>query len=155
MPAAAEVRFATAADADLLARMLDDFNAEFGDPSPGPETLARRVSGFIADGTKTYLLTGPGPDGFAQVSFTPSVWADGPIGLIEELYVTPGRRGHGLGTALMEAIVALARRRDASGLDVITGEEDTAARALYEKFGFRNEIEGEENARALFYEVEL
>jgi hypothetical protein len=41
------------------------------------------------------------------------------------------------------------------GVEVVTGEDDTAARGLYESFGFRNEIEGEHNSRSLFYELEL
>ena len=55
----------------------------------------------------------------------------------------------------MEAILALAHERRAAGLEVITGEDDTEARRLYESFGFRNEIEGEEGSRALFYELEF
>jgi GNAT superfamily N-acetyltransferase len=150
----AEIRSARGEDAPRLARMLHDFNVEFGDPSPGPEVLERRVLAFIEDGRKTYLLD-EGDIGFAQVSFNPSVWADGPIGLLEELYVVPDRRGEGIGRALMEAVLALARERGAEGMEVITGESDTAARALYERFGFENEIEGEERSRSLFYELEL
>ncbi len=37
------VRRANAADARAIARMLDAFNREFGEPSPGPEMLTRRV----------------------------------------------------------------------------------------------------------------
>ena len=149
-----EVRQARAEDAQRLARMLHDFNTEFGDPSPGVETLEQRVRAFVEDGRKTFLLDEQRL-GFAQVSFNPSIWSDGPVGLLEELYVVPDRRGEGIGRALMEAVLALARERGAAGMEVITGEDDTAARALYEKFGFENEIEGEENARSLFYELEL
>ena len=53
----------------------------------------------------------------------------------------------------MEAVLALARERGAAGMEVITGEDDRAARALYESCGFENEIEGEENSRSLFYEL--
>jgi GNAT superfamily N-acetyltransferase len=149
-----EVRPATPDDVPRLARMLHDFNVEFGDPSPGPEALERRVLAFIEDGRKSYVLD-EDRLGFAQVSFNPSVWADGPIGLLEELYVVPDRRGQGIGRALMEAVLALARERGAEGMEVITGESDTAARALYEKFGFENEIEGEGNSRSLFYELDF
>ena len=38
---------------------------------------------------------------------------------------------------------------------MVTGEDDLAARALYESFGFANQIEGPGNARSLFYEREL
>lgn len=141
-------------DAPLLARMLHDFNTEFGDPSPGTQVLERRVRAFMTDGRKCYVLGGDGPDGFAQVSFNPSIWADEPVGLIEELYVVPERRGEGIGRAMMEFILDFARKRNAAGMEVNTGEDDTAARGLYEAFGFRNEIEGEENARSLFYELE-
>src|SRR5688572_30454194 len=95
-----EVRRATAEDASRLARMLHDFNQEFGDPSPGTEVIERRVRAFIEDERKTYLLDDERL-GFAQVSFSPSVWSDGPVGLLEELYVVPGRRGEGIGRALM------------------------------------------------------
>ena len=149
------VRPASPDDSAALAGMLDAFNREFGEPTPGPDVLEKRVRRFISRSVKEYLLVGGGPDGFAQISFNPSVWTEGPIGLIEELYVVPDLRGQGRGRTLMEAIVELARGRGASGLEVITGEDDTGARRLYEAFGFSNEIEGEENSRSLFYEREL
>ena len=60
-----------------------------------------------------------------------------------------------LGTVehLASSVLALAREQGAAGMEVITGEDDTAARALYESVGFENEIEGEENSRSLFYEL--
>ena len=150
------VRPATAADAPLLARMLHDFNTEFGDPTPGTEVLARRVATYVEDGRKQFLLGGHAEEiGFAQVSFNPSIWSDEPVGLLEELYVVPDRRGEGVGRELMEAVLSLARERGAAGMEVITGESDEAARALYESVGFRNGIEGEERSRSLFYEVDL
>ncbi len=148
-----KVRPANTGDAPQIARMLHDFNTEFSEPTPGIEVLSRRVLAFIENGAMTYLLGGAGPDGFAQVSFRPSVWADEPIAYLEELYVVPERRGEGVGRAIMNSVVELARERGAAGIEVVTGENDTAARALYESVGFANEIEGEEKARALFYEL--
>jgi ribosomal protein S18 acetylase RimI-like enzyme len=134
---------------------LHDFNREFDEPAPAPAVLEPRVRSFIVDGTKTYLLGGAGPDGVAQVTLIPTIWADRPIAHLDELYVRPERRGEGIGRALMEAVIALARQRDAAGLEVVTGEDDLAARALYESLGFANQIEGPDNARSLFYEREL
>lgn len=148
-----KVRQANSEDAPLIARMLHDFNTEFSEPTPGIEILSRRVLAFIESGAMTYLLGGAGPDGFAQISFRPSVWADEPVGYLEELYVVPDRRGEGVGRAIMGAVLELARERGAAGMEVVTGENDTAARALYESVGFANEIEGQEKARALFYEL--
>ena len=96
-----KVRFAEAADAPLLARMLHDFNLEFGDPSPGTDVLERRVAAFIADGQFTFLLGGEGPDGFAQVSFNPTVWSDHPVAYVAEFYVAPERACAESGLLLM------------------------------------------------------
>ncbi len=133
--------------------MLHDFNTEFSEPTPGTAVLTRRVLAFLRSGAMTYLVGGAGPDGFAQVSFRRSVWADEPVGYLEELYVVPDRRREGIGRALMTAVLELAHERRAAGMEVVTGEDDTAARSLYESVGFANQIEGEEKARALFYEL--
>lgn len=149
------VRPARDEDAPLIAHMLHDFNTEFSEPTPGTEILTRRVLAFIGSGEMVYLLGGEGPDGFAQVSFRPSIWADELVGYLEELYVVPDRRGNGIGRAIMDAVLELGRERGAAGMEVVTGEDDTAARALYESLGFENEIEGQQNARSLFYELEF
>ena len=135
--------------------MLHEFNLDFEEPSPGPGVLEPRVRAFIESGPKVYLLAGDGPEGFAQVDFHASVWSEGPVGLLDELYVVPGRRGEGIGRALMEAVIALAHERGAARMELVTGENDTAARGLYESFGFANETEGPERARSLFYELDL
>ena len=155
----ATARPAAAPDSPILARMLHDFNTEFGDPSPGVEVLSGRVAKFIAADVKAYLLgaeqAGGEPVGFAQISFNPTIWSERPIAHLDELYVVPACRGRGVGRALMEAFVALAREHGAPRAEVVTGEDDSAARALYERFGFANEVEGPDNSRSLFYELDL
>jgi GNAT superfamily N-acetyltransferase len=151
----APVRQASPTDAPLLARMLHDFNTEFEDPSPGIDALSERVTQFINDGVKTYLLGGDGPDGFAQIDFIPSIWSEGPVAHLDELYVVPSKRGRGIGKALMVGMLELARERGAAGAEVVTGEDDTEARGLYESFGFANEIEGPQSSRSLFYELDF
>ncbi len=155
-------RQADSADAPCIARMLHDFNLEFGDPSPGVAFLSRRIAGLIEDGSKDYLLASPAEDGvhtepvaFAQVDFRPAVLWDAPVAMLEELYVRPASRGHGLGRELMDSVLDLARMRGAAMAELVTGEDDTAARGLYESSGFINRVEGEGEARALYYELEL
>ncbi|MDQ2699804.1 MAG: GNAT family N-acetyltransferase [Actinomycetota bacterium] len=150
-------RNATPDDATSIAQMLHDFNVEYEEPSPGPSVLEPRIRGFIREGPKHFLLADDdvGVQGFAQFDFHVSVWSDGPILFLDELYVKPTHRGYGLGKMMMETMVSIARERGASGMEVVTGEDDTAARGLYESFGFENEIEGSDRTRSLFYELEF
>lgn len=69
--------------------------------------------------------------------------------------MAPSRRGRGIGRALLERTVEVARARGADGIDLNTGETDTAARALYESMGFRNREGGPDGPSMLFYEREI
>ncbi len=155
----ASVRQATEVDAPALARMLHDFNTEFDLPSPGVAVVEERVRALIADGTKEFFIgfaaEGGEPLGFTQLSFFPSVWAEVPIGHIDELYVAPGHRGEGIGRVLIKALLARARERHAPSVGLTTGEANAGARALHESAGFRNDVEVPGRTRALSYELEL
>jgi ribosomal protein S18 acetylase RimI-like enzyme len=87
--------------------------------------------------------------------FRPAIWSDALECYLAELYVVPERRGQGLGRALMEAAIELARREGATYMDLGTGEDDRAARALYESMGFDNRGGKPDGAVNYFYEREL
>jgi len=53
------------------------------------------------------------------------------------------------------ATIELARERGSDGIDLNTGETDTAARALYESMGFTNREGGPDGPSMLFYEREI
>lgn len=142
-------------DAPAIGRLLHDFNAEYEDYTPGPEALAGRVRRLLADGEITVLLAGAGPDGLAVLRFRPAIFTEALECYLAELYVVPGLRGRGLGRALLEASIDLARRAGADHMDLGTSEDDVAARALYESAGFRNR-EGREDGPIMYvYEREL
>ena len=103
-------------------------------------------------GDTRILLGGAGPDGIAVLRFRPAIWSTGLECYLAELYVAPAERGRGLGRALMEAAIALARDAGADTMDLGTNETDTAARALYESLGFTQLEDGTPN---FFYEREL
>jgi ribosomal protein S18 acetylase RimI-like enzyme len=149
------VRRAGAEDADAVGRLLHDFNTEFDEPTPGPQALAERMRGLMSSGETAVLLAGDGPDGVAVMRFRPSIWNDALECYLAELYVVPDRRGRGLGRALMEEAIRLAREEGATYMDLGTSEDDTAARGLYESLGFSNREGRPDGPLNYFYEREL
>jgi ribosomal protein S18 acetylase RimI-like enzyme len=150
------VRRAELADAEAVGRLMHDFNAEFDEPTPGPERIAERIRELLAGGDTAILLAGSGPDGLAILRFRLAITTPGLECHLAELYVVPARRGQGLGRALMNAAIDAARARGADYMDLGTSEDDVAARALYESLGFVNREGGRPDGPiSYYYEREL
>ena len=132
------VRCASAADANAIGQLLHDFNREYDDPTPSASVLAERIGQLLGAADTVVLVGGPGPDGLVVLRFRPDIWSEGLECYLAELYVVSGRRGQGLGRALMEAAIDQARDHGADHMDLGTSEDDVAARALYESLGFTN-----------------
>jgi ribosomal protein S18 acetylase RimI-like enzyme len=152
------VRLGRPDDAAAIGGMLHDFNREFDEPTPSPEWLARRVCQLIGHGDTAVLVGGlgdPGPDGLAVLRFRPAIWGDALECYLAELYVVPDRRRQGLGRALMEAAMELARCRGANYMDLGTSEADVGAIALYESLGFNNREGKPDGPINYYYERDL
>jgi ribosomal protein S18 acetylase RimI-like enzyme len=149
------VRVATEADADDVARLLHEFNREYDDPSPGAERLAQRIRRLLDGGDTAVLLVGDRPDGLAVLRFRSAIWFEGLECYLAELYVAPSARGRGLGRALMQEAIAFARERGADYMDLNTGEDDVAARGLYESLGFSDREGRPDGSVNYYYELEL
>ena len=117
--------------------MLDAFNREFGEPTPGPDVLAERLTTLLARDDVAALVAGDRPDGFALLTFRPGVWDTGPVALLEELYVRPELRGRGIGGGLLEEAFALAREKGSQTIEITVDEEDVDAQRFYERHGVR------------------
>jgi len=137
------IRIADRTDADAIGRLLYAFNREFDEPTPEPPALAERMRQLLDDGDTLVLLAGDGPDGLAVLRFRASIWSAGLECYLAELYITPARRGQGLGRELMEAVLRAARERGADTMDIGVDEPDVAARRLYESLGFSNRSGGD------------
>jgi ribosomal protein S18 acetylase RimI-like enzyme len=146
-----EVRLATHEQTEAVGRLLDAFNREYDDPTPGPQALAARIRELTASGDTAVLVASVLDDpggiaddlvGVAVIRFRPALWSAGAEAYLAELYVLPERRGQGIGRALMVATLELARARGADRIELGTSEDDIAARSLYEAMGFTNRESG-------------
>jgi len=59
--------------------------------------------------------------------------------ILNDLYVREGRRGIGAGRRLLEAARRHAAETGAKGLSLSTATDNTAAKKLYESFGFERD----------------
>jgi ribosomal protein S18 acetylase RimI-like enzyme len=149
------IRTADLADAESIGQLLHDFNREFEEPTPTPSALADRIRLLLATGDTTILIGGTGPDGLVVLRYRPAIWSEALECTVAELYVVPDQRGHGLGRALMEAAIHLARGHGADYMDLGTSEDDVAARKLYESLGFTNREKPPDGPVMYVYEREL
>jgi GNAT superfamily N-acetyltransferase len=94
-------RVATVREVASVAGLLDAFNREFDTPTPGKAVLATRLSRLLAGGDVIALLTGDPAVAVALLTLRSNVWYDGPVALLDELYVAPELRRRGLGSALL------------------------------------------------------
>ena len=72
----------------------------------------------------------------ASLIYTVSTAEGGTAALFEDLIVLPSHRGRGIATALVEFIIAEARRRGVLRLTLLTDMQNQRAQALYRKLGF-------------------
>jgi ribosomal protein S18 acetylase RimI-like enzyme len=148
-------RIATADDANTIGRLLDAFNREYDDVTPGPAALATRLRELLAAGD-TRVVLADDDAGVAVLRLRPSLWSRAQEAYLAELYVVPERRGQGLGRALLETTLDVARAAGADHIDLGTSEDDVAARTLYASAGFTRREGGRPDDPIMYvYEREL
>ncbi|WP_291380165.1 GNAT family N-acetyltransferase [Demequina sp.] len=148
--AVVEVRRASGDDAAELARLLTAFNAEYDAAVPPQEVLEDRYRAMLSGPDFVALLAGTPAVGFATVALRPSVYHEGRVGLLEDLFVAPERRNEGIGAALVGELAAIALDEGWGQLEVQVDEPDVDAMRFYARHGFisRDETNGD---RALLW----
>ena len=148
------VRVATVDDADVVGRLLDEFNREFDTPTPGPGVLTDRLRLLLATDHTIAILAGAPAIAVALVTLRPNVWYDGLVALLDELYVAPSVRGRGIGSAIVRRLLELAQYRHVQLIEINVDEGDVDARRFYERHGFAATDAGSDE-RAFYYFREL
>jgi len=127
-------------EAGTVAGLLVEFRDWLGRSLPSDESFAASVRRLLNDSDTEYLLgaTGPGIDPVAvcQLRFRFGVWHDAADCWLEDLFVSRQSRRSGLGAALVEAALKRARQRGCARVELDVNEANSAAIALYERFGF-------------------
>lgn len=130
------LRSAEVADAAAVAVQLDAFNREFDSPTPGPAVLERRLVLLLARDDVHAVLAGVPAVGLALLTLRPNVWYDGPVALLDELYVVPEWRNAGIGAQLLDAAEQFARARGCGLLEINVDGADVDARRFYDRHGY-------------------
>jgi GNAT superfamily N-acetyltransferase len=86
--------------------------------------------------------------GVADMSYVWSLEHGGHSAWLDELFVVPDRRGHGIGTALLQHALALAREAGCIGFDLEVARGHERADHLYARTGF-HQLERQRWARKL------
>lgn len=137
-----------------MAQLLHDFNLEFDTPSPGVDVLAPRLRELLAGPSTAAILAGRPAVAVALVTFRPNVWYEGPVALLDELYVRPDLRDQGIGTAVIQHLLDLAAERGVDLIEINVDEGDVDTQRFYERHGFRTTEPGSDE-RAFYYWQEL
>ena len=142
--------------AEVLGRLLHDFNVEFDSPTPSAAVLAGRFAGLLPREDQLALVAGTAedPTGFAYLTLRLSPYYDGPVALLEELYVVPHLRDQGIGTELLTTAIETVRGLGSEEMQINVDEVDTDTRRFYDRHGFLN-VEPGTDYRMLFYTREL
>ena len=127
-------------EAGAVSGLLVEFRNWLGRSLPTDESFAASVERLLADPDTEYLLgaAGPGeqPSAVCQLRFRFCVWHSSGDCWLEDLYVRESERRSGLGAALVESALSRARARECGRVELDVNEANTAALALYERFGF-------------------
>lgn len=144
---------ATPDEAETVGALLAAFNRSLGRDWPSENAIIAGVERLIEEQGTEYLLAAPHDDappaGVAQLRFRHSVWVAAEDCFLEDLFVAEAARRQGVGRALVEATVQRARERDCRRILLDTEEDNAAALALYDAFGFASGPPGRP-ARQLF-----
>ena len=135
--AEAPIRRATAADLDALVPLVREFYTV--DRHSFDEAKIRRaLEPLLADDTYGVVwLIGEPVSGYAVITWSYSLESGGRDALLDEIYVS--RRGLGLGTRALRAILSDLPARGLTRMFLETESHNADVRRFYARLGFRQE----------------
>lgn len=139
------IRNARAGDAQALhammqalARMEQSLPALRTDPA-----MLARALGARPPACHALIAESDGqPCGYLSYTFGHSIWAASPVLLLDDLYVDARRRGHGIGSELMDAARRIAASHGCSQLRWTVETGNQRAIAFYRRLGARVQVRG-------------
>ena len=84
-----------------------------------------KMFGFVAESEEGVI-------GFTHCLFRPSTWTETDYCYLEDLFVDPNIRGKGIGRALMNKVIELAKEKNSKRVYWTTQEFNKTARVLYD-----------------------
>ncbi len=115
--------YANVLSKDVRDRMTEEASIELWSNALGANPERETILGFEEGILVGFFRIGPDKNDLTR-------------GHLFSLYVDPELAGRGFGTRLLENAVALTRTNGFNEMTLWVFEENTAARSLYEKFGF-------------------
>ena len=85
----------------------------------------QKMFGFVAESEEGVI-------GFTHCLFRPSTWTETDYCYLEDLFVDPNIRGKGIGRALMNKVIELAKEKNSKRVYWTTQEFNETARVLYD-----------------------
>lgn len=136
------IRQATFSDVDLLVPLFDGYRQFYRQPSE-PDRIRRfLLDRFEHNQSVIFVAVAEGRlIGFTQLYPSFSSGALARIFVLNDIFVDPGARRSGAGTALLEAAADYGRRMGAIRLVLSTELTNLTAQALYEKLGWKRNTE--------------
>lgn len=127
-------------EAETAAALLIAFRDHNGSDWPSDNAFYAGVEKLLEDPNTEFLLASTDddspPTGVCQLRFRWAIWRAATDAWLEDLYVRPEARRHGLGDALVKLAIERAAERGARRIELDTNEENAGALALYERNGF-------------------
>jgi GNAT superfamily N-acetyltransferase len=132
------VRPAAAADLEALVPLFDGYRQFYGQPQDLPLARAFLAERLALIDTVIFLAElDDAAVGFTHLFPIFSSTRCRGLWLLNDLFVAPEARGHGVARALLRAAEAYARSTGACGLELATAHTNTPAQRLYESLGWQ------------------
>lgn len=134
----AEVRPLTRDELEQALPLIAGYQRFYGVEAPDDDRNRSFFSRFLAPSEDGLLLgawEGNELAGFATIYWTFSSTLATEVVLMNDLFVRPETRGGGIGRALIQACVEVAKARGAPHVEWLTAIDNRLAQALYERVG--------------------
>jgi ribosomal protein S18 acetylase RimI-like enzyme len=145
-------------EAAAVARLMVAFRDHLGEDWPSDDAFLAGVERLLEDPDTDFLLGAPSDDappaGICQLRYRYGLWRAGEDCLLEDLYVEEDARRTGLGRTLVARAIERASERGCRRMELDANEDNDAALALYESFGFSSTA-NPYGARDLYFRLHL
>jgi GNAT superfamily N-acetyltransferase len=134
-----QITTASTEDIPELVELLSVLFSQEAEFRPNADAHVRGLSRIIADADIGVIVVAKQQGrviGMVNILFTVSTALGEKVGLLEDMVISPARRGEGIGSALLSWSIEHARRLGCARLTLLTDKGNENARRFYERHGF-------------------